>query len=210
MPEQYVVTCTCGQQMRVGREHFGRTGKCVKCRKPLTVTDENTRLIPEEQTILSTAVGKAKEKGFSRKTWSLATPLSSFHTAEIIFTDTAERFENKVRYLQSRIAEGNMPRVTILVLDSCDPSSSHKSLILQVGTYDEYVDFVNDNSAVSRREKLFPGQGWAPLRGTALANGDLPGADLVSREDFDKLISEIESGKYVVRSVLAVEGVSHR
>jgi WD40 repeat protein/serine/threonine protein kinase len=33
--------------MRVGREHFGKTGKCAKCRQPLTVTDENTRPLVE-------------------------------------------------------------------------------------------------------------------------------------------------------------------
>ena len=41
MSPQFYVTCSCGQQMRVGDEHFGKTGKCVKCRKPITITRDS-------------------------------------------------------------------------------------------------------------------------------------------------------------------------
>ena len=40
MDTNYIIACSCGQRMRVGKAQVGKWGKCAKCGAPLQVTED--------------------------------------------------------------------------------------------------------------------------------------------------------------------------
>lgn len=127
-------------------------------------------------------------------------------SAQISFSDQATTFENRVRFMEAWAAEGTLPAVTLIVLDSSSPKASKPRLLLRTGAHAEYVKFYNESADEQRLHRLLPGKTWNDLQGSALANFDLPGLRLDSIGPFDNLLSEIEQGLYSVRSIIALDG----
>lgn len=48
-PLEYIFVCSCGQQMRVQKQHIGLSGKCVGCGKPVVISHETLRPYPQQK-----------------------------------------------------------------------------------------------------------------------------------------------------------------
>ena len=117
------------------------------------------------------------------------------------------KFENRIKFHLARLAEGDLPCVTLIALQASAPGTTFPHMILETGPHDEFIQFWQDPQADARRERCFPGQGWDPLmsKGEWL-NISAPGCTLASLDGFNKLLREIETGLFSVQRVLAVDG----